>query len=95
MAPITIAVLDDYAHVAPQYFSKIPGIIVDEFPETIVPSDSKSIDALVERLQPYSIISTMRERTPFRAELVNRLPNLKLLITTGLRNLAFDLDAAV
>ena len=36
---------------------------------------------------------TMRERTPFPADLVARLPNLKLLLTTGPRNLALDLDA--
>jgi phosphoglycerate dehydrogenase-like enzyme len=35
----------------------------------------------------------MRERTPFPAELVSRLPNLRLLLTTGTRNLALDLDA--
>jgi phosphoglycerate dehydrogenase-like enzyme len=35
----------------------------------------------------------MRERTPFPADLVSRLPNLRLLLTTGTRNLALDLDA--
>ena len=35
----------------------------------------------------------MRERTPFPRELISRLPNLKLLLTTGNRNLALDLDA--
>jgi len=36
----------------------------------------------------------MRERTPFPATLIRRLPKLKLLITTGMRNLSFDLEAA-
>ena len=36
----------------------------------------------------------MRERTPFPASLLERLPKLKLLITTGMRNLSFDMDAA-
>ncbi|MCV5148268.1 hypothetical protein OFB99_26845, partial [Escherichia coli] len=35
----------------------------------------------------------MRERTPFPRELISRLPNLKLLLTTGNRNLGLDLDA--
>lgn len=35
----------------------------------------------------------MRERTPFPRELIARLPNLRLLLTTGLRNLSLDLDA--
>src|SRR6478609_2677284 len=39
------------------------------------------------------LIGTMRERTPFPAELVHRLPNLKLLLTTGPRNAALDLAA--
>src|SRR5690606_16307824 len=38
-------------------------------------------------------IATMRERTPFTAELIGRLPNLKLLLTTGNRNRGLDLDA--
>jgi len=38
-------------------------------------------------------IATMRERTPFPRELIERLPNLKLLLTTGNRNLALDLEA--
>jgi phosphoglycerate dehydrogenase-like enzyme len=36
----------------------------------------------------------MRERTPFRRSLVERLPNLKLLVTTGMRNAAFEMPAA-
>lgn len=37
--------------------------------------------------------ATMRERTPFPKELISRLPNLKLLLTTGNRNLGLDLEA--
>jgi len=40
-----------------------------------------------------SHIGTMRERTPFPADLIRRLPNLKLVLTTGLRNASLDLDA--
>lgn len=39
------------------------------------------------------VIATMRERTPFPRELISRLPNLKLLLTTGNRNLSLDLQA--
>ncbi len=45
-------------------------------------------------LQNFEIIVGMRERTPFPGTLIRRLPKLKLLITTGMRNLSFDLDAA-
>jgi D-3-phosphoglycerate dehydrogenase len=47
-----------------------------------------------KQLADFEIIVGMRERTPFPAGLIRRLPKLKLLITTGMRNLSFDLDAA-
>jgi phosphoglycerate dehydrogenase-like enzyme len=51
-------------------------------------------DRVAERLADFEIIVGMRERTPFPAGLIRRLPKLKLLITTGMRNLSFDLEAA-
>src|SRR4051794_35138174 len=84
-----IAVLDDYQHVAREAtdWSKLPGdaevVIFDDhiFDE----------DDLVKRLEPFDIICAMRERTPFPGTLLRRLPNLKLLNTTGARNLSFDM----
>jgi phosphoglycerate dehydrogenase-like enzyme len=49
--------------------------------------------ALAERLAPYDCLVVMRERTPVTASLVARLPNLRLLVTTGLRNAAVDVAA--
>ncbi len=51
-------------------------------------------DALVARIEAAEILVIMRERTPFPADLLARLPRLKLLVTSGMRNLAIDLDAA-
>jgi phosphoglycerate dehydrogenase-like enzyme len=51
-------------------------------------------DALAARLEPFDVIVAMRERTPFRRSLLERLPNLKLLVTTGQRNAAIDVAAA-
>jgi phosphoglycerate dehydrogenase-like enzyme len=51
-------------------------------------------DALAKRLEPFEIICAMRERTPFPGSLLRRLPNLKLLITTGMRNASFDMATA-
>jgi phosphoglycerate dehydrogenase-like enzyme len=48
---------------------------------------------LAERLAPYDALVVMRERTPITASLVARLPNLKLLVTTGLRNASVDVAA--
>jgi len=47
-----------------------------------------------KKLEDFEIIVGMRERTPFPAALIRRLPKLKLLITTGKRNLSFDMEAA-
>ncbi|SDN17681.1 Phosphoglycerate dehydrogenase [Methylobacterium phyllostachyos] len=51
-------------------------------------------DALVERIAQAEILVVMRERTPLPASLLERLPRLKLLITSGMRNLAIDIAAA-
>lgn len=50
--------------------------------------------AVVERLRPFEVVVAMRERTPFPASLLGRLPNLRLLVTTGMRNRSIDLAAA-
>ncbi|KAJ4165091.1 hypothetical protein LMH87_006738 [Akanthomyces muscarius] len=96
---LKIAVLDDYQGVAERHF----GTLGDEFEiiyfkDTLLPYNHPATpqsvrDELVQRLEPFQIISTTRERTPFPAELVSRLPELKLLLTNGTRNLALDLSA--
>ena len=53
-----------------------------------------SQDAVVEALRDQEVVVAMRERTPFDAELFARLPSLRLLITSGMRNASIDLDAA-
>jgi phosphoglycerate dehydrogenase-like enzyme len=50
--------------------------------------------ALVDRLKEFEIVVAMRERTPFPRSLLERLPRLKLLITTGMRNASIDIKAA-
>ena len=51
-------------------------------------------EALVSRIEQAEILVIMRERTPFPADLLARLPRLKLLVTSGMRNLAIDVAAA-
>jgi phosphoglycerate dehydrogenase-like enzyme len=51
-------------------------------------------DALARRLEPFDILCLMRERTPMPASLIARLPRLRLIVTTGMRNLALDVAAA-
>jgi phosphoglycerate dehydrogenase-like enzyme len=86
-----IAVLDDYQDVARQYadWSAVDGRAdVSVFHDTLA-----DLDPLVARLAPFEIIATMRERTPFPRALVERLPRLRLLTTTGMQNRSFDLPA--
>ena len=49
--------------------------------------------ALIRRLEEYDVLCLMRERTIFSADVINALPNLKAIITSGMRNAAIDLDA--
>jgi phosphoglycerate dehydrogenase-like enzyme len=51
-------------------------------------------DQLAERLKGFQIVMGMRERTPFPRSLLARLPELRLLVTTGARNASFDVAAA-
>lgn len=86
-----IAILDDYHGVAKDYAdwaSLGPQASVQVFREYL-PEGPQRVSAL----QPFDVIVIMRERTPFPAELVNALPNLRLLVTTGLRNNSVDLAA--
>jgi phosphoglycerate dehydrogenase-like enzyme len=50
--------------------------------------------ALVERLKSFDVVCVMRERTPFSRSILEQLPNLKLLASTGVRNASIDLEAA-
>jgi phosphoglycerate dehydrogenase-like enzyme len=87
---IRIAILDDYQNVALSKgdWSSIPDAQVQAFQDHLADDD-----ALAKRLEPFEVIVAMRERTPFRRSLVERLPNLKLLVTTGARNASFDMAA--
>jgi phosphoglycerate dehydrogenase-like enzyme len=87
-----IAVLDDYQAVAATYadWSVLPEPAeVVEFHDHV--SDE---DALVARLEPFDVVVAMRERTAFPRPVLERLPNLRLLVTTGSRNASIDLRAA-
>jgi phosphoglycerate dehydrogenase-like enzyme len=84
--------LDDYQNVAADFgdWAKLRGQVeLHSLTEYIADRD-----ALVARLADADIIIAMRERTPFDRSLFERLPKLKLLITTGMKNASIDLPAA-
>ena len=87
---VKVAILDDYQNVALSKgdWEGIAGGEVQAFQDHL--SDE---DALAKRLQPFEVVVAMRERTPFPRSLVEQLPNLKLLVTTGARNASFDMAA--
>lgn len=90
--PVKIAILDDYQQVALQMAD---WSAVQQKAELTVFSDNiKDAGALVERLLPFEIICVMRERTPLNREILTRLPNLRLIVSTGLRNSSIDGKAA-
>jgi phosphoglycerate dehydrogenase-like enzyme len=89
---IRVAVLDDYQGVALQLadWTRIAQRArIDVFRDHV--SDP---DALLQRLRPYDVVCVMRERTPLRRELIEQLPNLKLIASTAGRNASIDLQAA-
>jgi phosphoglycerate dehydrogenase-like enzyme len=87
-----VAVLDDYQGAALSFgpWDRLEGTAeVTCFADHL--SDE---DALVERLTPFPVIVAMRERTAFPASVLERLPALRLLVTTGMGNRSIDLAAA-
>jgi phosphoglycerate dehydrogenase-like enzyme len=87
-----IAVLDDYQGVAlkmADWSAVLARADVDVFSDHL-----DAADAVAQRLLPYDIVCVMRERTPLRAAMLERLPNLKLIASTGPRNASIDLEAA-
>ena len=86
-----IALLDDYQHVA---LNMADWTVLDE--EIVAFSDHLDDESeLAARLAGFDAVVAMRERTPFRETLLRQLPDLKLLVTTGMRNASIDVDAAI
>ena len=89
---VRVAVLDDYQ-----------GVALDMADWDSLPADAEvrvfsdhldDVEAVAERLREFEVVVAMRERTPFPRELLERLPRLELLVTTGSRNAAIDVEAA-
>jgi phosphoglycerate dehydrogenase-like enzyme len=87
-----VAILDDYQGVATSVVDWGP--VAGRGRVVAFADHLDDPDALVERLAPFDVVVAMRERTPFPRGVLARLPRLKLLVTTGMRNKAIDLAAA-
>src|SRR5271154_5475483 len=88
---VRIAVLDDYQNVA---LSLADWSALDERANVTVFNDHLvDSNAIVERLQPFDIVCVMRERTPMTRSIIERLPKLRMIASTGTRNASIDLKA--
>ncbi|MEV8586718.1 D-2-hydroxyacid dehydrogenase family protein [Streptomyces sp. NPDC051180] len=86
------AVLDDYQGVALSSADWSP--LADRVDVRVLREHLDDRDALVAAVEDCEILVIMRERTPFDAGLLDRLPRLRLLVTSGLRNASVDVAAA-
>jgi phosphoglycerate dehydrogenase-like enzyme len=87
-----IAVLDDYQRIA--LASADWSTLAGRAEVSVFADHLSDPEAVVARLHPFDVVVAMRERTPFPRAVLARLPNLKLLVTTGRRNDSIDLEAA-
>jgi phosphoglycerate dehydrogenase-like enzyme len=87
-----IAILDDYQNVA---LEMADWSALSKRADITVFSDHVSdLSAVVERLLPFDVVCAMRERTPLPREVLQSLPQLRLIASTGPRNASIDLAAA-
>ena len=89
---IQVAVLDDYQEIARElapWETLSPGAEITFFHDHLL------LDGVVrDLLEDFEVIVAMRERTPFTAKRLASLPDLELLVTTGMANASIDMDAA-
>ena len=89
---MNVAILDDYQHVALRLADwsgvrRHAGI-------TVFNDHIADPSAVVERLRPFDVVCVMRERTPLTREILQQLPNLRLIASTGPRNASIDSQTA-
>ena len=89
---IGVAVLDDYQDAAREFgpWSELEGVA----DVTVFTDHVAGPDALAERLAPYDVVIAMRERSRFPRQVLERLPRLRLLVSTGMSTGHIDMAAA-
>src|ERR1700756_2839580 len=92
IGPVQVAILDDYQNVA---------LTMADWSEVAAHADITVFtdhlaeqDAVVQRLAPFDVVCVMRERTPLPRAVIERLPRLKMIASTGPFNAAIDMAAA-
>src|SRR3984885_2215670 len=92
MKKYRIALLDDYQNVA--LGSADWSVLLDRADISRFHNPLADPKAVIERLLPFDVICVMRERTPLPRNILERLPNLKLIASTGSVNSSIDIAAA-
>jgi phosphoglycerate dehydrogenase-like enzyme len=92
MKKYQVAVLDDYQNVALE--SADWSVLRDRADISVFRTHLGEPEALIERLLPFDVVCVMRERTPLLRNVIERLPNLKLIASTGPANTSIDVVAA-
>lgn len=88
-----LAILDDYQNVSMKMADWSP--LLGDVEITVFNDHLINEDEVAGRLEDFEIVMVMRERTPFRRSLFGKLPKLEHLISSGMRNLAIDVEAAL
>ena len=89
---VKIAILDDYQNVALGYADWSP--VTRDAEITVFKAPFKDQAEVIRSLKGFTVVAGMRERTAFPRAVIEALPDLKLLITTGAKNASFDVKAA-
>ena len=92
MKKYKIAILDDYQNAALD--SADWSSLRDRADIAVFQDHLADPDAVIERLLPFDVICVMRERTPLPRRVIEHLPNLELIASTGPVNASIDLAAA-
>jgi phosphoglycerate dehydrogenase-like enzyme len=90
--PYRCAILDDYQNVVLKMADWSP--VAKDVEIKVFNAPLGGQDKVIEALADFDIVVGTRERTPFPRAVIEKLPKLRLLITTGARNASFDLEAA-
>jgi phosphoglycerate dehydrogenase-like enzyme len=88
---VRVAVLDDYQHVALTMADWSP--VTARADVTVFSDHVADADELVARLAPFDVVFVMRERTPLPRSVIERLPRLRMIASTGPFNASIDSDA--
>jgi phosphoglycerate dehydrogenase-like enzyme len=89
---LRIAIFDDYQNVALELADWSP--VRERATVTVFDDHLSDSDEIVDRLRGFNVVCVMRERTPLTRDILERLSQLKLIVSTGPRNASIDVEAA-